>query len=75
MNNIRMTIRLPQKDARIIDMFVRSGEFSTRSEFVRRAVKEYSQNHMNEVIRRTKAMKKLQDMVNILEQTEEYTRK
>ena len=75
MNDIRMTIRLSQKDAHVIDMFVRTGEFSTRSEFIRRAIKEYSHNHMSEVIKRTKAMKKLQDMVNIIEQTEEYTKK
>ena len=75
MNDIRMTIRLPQRDAHMIDMYVRTGEFATRSEFIRRAIKEYSQNHMKEVIKRTEAMKKLQDMVNILEQTEEYTKK
>ena len=75
MNDIRMTVRLPQQDAYTIDIFVKSGEFSTRSEFIRRAIKEYSQNHMEEVIERTEAIKKLQDMVNILEQTQEYTKK
>ena len=75
MNDIRMTVRLPRQDAYTIDIFVKSGEFSTRSEFIRRAIKEYSQNHMEEVIERTEAIKKLQDMVNILEQTQEYTKK
>ena len=75
MQDIRMTIRLSQQDTHIIDMFVRSGEYSTRSEFIRRAIKEYSDNHMDGIIKKTQRMRKLQDMVNTLEQTQEYTRK
>jgi Arc/MetJ-type ribon-helix-helix transcriptional regulator len=56
-------------------MFIKSGEYATRSEFIRRAVKEYSRNHMEEIARKTKAMKKLQDMVNSLEQISDYSRK
>ena len=70
-----MTIRLSRQDAHIIDMFIKSGEYATRSEFIRRAVKEYSHNHMEEIARKTKAMKKLQDMVNSLEQISDYSRK
>jgi Arc/MetJ-type ribon-helix-helix transcriptional regulator len=70
-----MTIRLSQQDAHIIDMFIKSGEYATRSEFIRRAVKEYSRNHMEEIVRKTKAMKKLQEMVNSLEQISDYSRK
>ena len=75
MQDIRMTIRLSRQDAHIIDMFIKSGEYATRSEFIRRAVKEYSRNHMEEIARKTKAMKKLQDMVNSLEQIQDYSRK
>ena len=75
MDDIRMTIRVGLQDTQVIDMFVRTGEFSTRSEFIRRAIKEYSQNHMEEIIKKTEAMKKLQDMVNIIEQNKEYTKK
>lgn len=75
MGDIRMTIRLPPYDTQVIDMFVKTGEFSTRSEFIRRAIKEYSQNHMEEIIKRAEAMKKLQNMVNIMEETQEYTKK
>ena len=70
-----MTIRLSQQDTHIIDMFVRSGEYSTRSEFIRRAVKEYSRNHMDEIIKKTRAMKKLQSMVNDLEEIKDYSKK
>jgi Arc/MetJ-type ribon-helix-helix transcriptional regulator len=75
MQDIRMTIRLSQQDTHIIDMFVRSGEYATRSEYIRRAIKEYSRNHMDEIVRKTKAMKKLQDMVNDLEQIQDYSKK
>ena len=75
MQDIRMTIRLSRQDAHIIDMFIKSGEYATRTEFIRRAVKEYSRNHMEEISRKTKAMKRLQDMVNSLEQIQDYSRK
>jgi Arc/MetJ-type ribon-helix-helix transcriptional regulator len=75
MQDIRMTIRLSQQDTHIIDMFVRSGEYSTRSEFIRRAIKEYSRNHIDEIIKKTRAMKKLQNMVNDLEEIQDYSKK
>ena len=75
MQDIRMTIRLSRQDTHIIDMFVKSGEYATRSEFIRRAVKEYSRNHMEEIIRKTRAMKKLQTMVYDLEQIHDYSKK
>lgn len=75
MQDIRMTIRLSQQDTHVIDMFLRSGEYATRSEFIRRAIREYSQNHMKEIISKTKAMIKLQDIVNSLEQIQDYSKK
>ena len=75
MQDVRMTIRLSRQDTHTIDMFIKTGEFATRSEFIRRAVKEYSRNHMGELFNKAKAMKKLQDMVNDLEQIQDYTKK
>ena len=75
MPNTRLTIRLPSQDIHIIDMFVRGGEFSTRSEFIRRAIKEYSRNNLDEFIKKTEAMKKLQDFVSTYEAAEEYLKK
>jgi Arc/MetJ-type ribon-helix-helix transcriptional regulator len=75
MQDIRMTIRLSRQDTHIIDMFVRSGEYATRSEYIRRAIKEYSRNHMDEIVRKTKAMKRLQNIVNDLEQIQDYSKK
>jgi Arc/MetJ-type ribon-helix-helix transcriptional regulator len=75
MQTIRMTLRLPRQDGDMIDLFVKTGEFSSRSEFIRRAIREYSQNHAEDILKKAEAMKKLQNMVNVLEATEEYTKK
>ena len=75
MQDTRLTIRLPSRDIHMIDMFLRSGEFSTRSEFIRQAVREYPRNHMEEILKRAEAMKKLQELVNIYEAAEEYLKK
>jgi len=75
MQEVRLTIRVSLKDNRLIDMFIRTGEYATKSEFIRRAIKEYSMNHMEEIIKKAKAMQKLQQMVNSVEQIEEYTKK
>ena len=68
----RLTIRLPTQDIHIIDMFLKSGEFSSRSEFIRRAIREYQQTHMEEIIKKVEAMRKLQDIVNDIEISKEY---
>ena len=75
MQDIRMTIRLSKQDTHIIDMLVKSGEYATRSEFIRRAIKEYSLNHMDEIISKAKALRKLQNMVYNLEQIQDYSKK
>lgn len=68
----RLTIRLSAQDINIIDMFLKSGEFSSRSEFIRRAIKEYQQIHMEEIIKKAEAMRKLQNIVNEIEIGKEY---
>jgi len=55
-----------------MDMFLRSGEFSSRSEFIRRAIREYQQNHMEEIIKKAEAVKKLQNIVDDIELGKEY---
>jgi len=68
----RLTLRLSMQDIQIMDMFLRSGEFSNRSEFIRRAIREYQQNHMEEVIKKAEAVKKLQNIVDDIELGKEY---
>jgi len=72
MADTRLTLRLSMQDIQVMDMFLRSGEFSTRSEFIRRAIKEYQQNHMEEIIKKAEAVKKLQDIVGDIELGKEY---
>ena len=72
MADTRLTLRLSMQDIQVMDMFLRSGEFSTRSEFIRRAIKEYQQNHMEEIIKKAEAVKKLQNIVGGIELGKEY---
>jgi|LGOV01.1.fsa_nt_gb Arc/MetJ-type ribon-helix-helix transcriptional regulator len=72
MADTRLTLRLSMQDIQVMDMFLRSGEFSTRSEFIRRAIKEYQQNHMEEIIKKAEAVKKLQNIVGDIELGKEY---
>ncbi len=71
----KITIRLPFQDLNMIDIFLKNGECSTRSEFLRRATREYSQNHVEEIIKKAEAMKKLQQIVAVYEASEEYFKK
>ena len=75
MPNCRLTVRLPNQDMQVIDMFVKTGEFTTRSEFIRRAVREYQRNHMKDIIDKTEALKKLQNMVQEIEYSNEFLKK
>ena len=72
MVDTRLTLRLSMQDIQIMDMFLRSGEFSNRSEFIRRAIREYQQNHMQEIIKKAEAVKKLQNIVDDIELKKEY---
>ena len=72
MIDTRLTLRLSSQDIQIMDMFLRSGEFSSRSEFIRRAIREYQQNHMEEIIKKAEAVKKLQNIVDDIELGKEY---
>jgi len=72
MVDTRLTLRLSTQDIQIMDMFLRSGEFSNRSEFIRRAIREYQQNHMEEIIKKAEAVKKLQNIVDDIELGKEY---
>jgi len=62
MENDRITIRLPQIDLRQIDLLIRLGEFTTRSEVVRHAVKEYIENHTTRILAKADKYKKIQEL-------------
>ena len=56
---VRITIRLPEEDVDYIDTFVGTGEFSNRSEFIRRAIRKHTRETAPEV---TKASAEKQEL-------------
>ena len=75
MDTRRITIRLPQHDIHSIDLFVRAGEFATRSEVVRRAVNEFVKNYADSLIEKADKIKKVQELENALDSIEPYMKK
>jgi Arc/MetJ-type ribon-helix-helix transcriptional regulator len=75
MENDRITIRLPQIDLRQIDLLIRLGEFSTRSEVIRHAVKEYIENHTTRILAKADKIKKIQELEAAAAAIEPYMKK
>ena len=75
MENDRITIRLPQIDLRQIDLLIRLGEFTTRSEVVRYAVKEYIENHTTRILAKADKYKKIQELEAAAAAIEPYMKK
>jgi len=75
MENDRITIRLPQIDLRQIDLLIRLGEFSTRSEAIRHAVKEYIENHTTRILAKADKIKKIQELEAAAAAIEPYMKK
>ena len=75
MENDRITIRLPRIYLRQIDLFIRVGEFSTRSEVIRHAVKEYIGEQSDRVTERAEKLKKVQELEATVEAIEPYMKK
>ena len=75
MEKQRITIRLPQRDIHSIDLFIRAGEFATRSEVIRRAVNEFVKKYADNVIETADKMKKVQELELALESMEPYMKK
>jgi Arc/MetJ-type ribon-helix-helix transcriptional regulator len=75
METDRITIRLPQIDLHQIDLLIRIGEFSTRSEVVRHAVKEYIDKHTTIILAQAEKIKKIQQLEAAVEAIEPYMKK
>ena len=75
METDRITIRLPQIYLRQIDLFVRAGEFSTRSEVIRHAVNEFITNYAGRIIEKADKLKKVQELEAAVEAIEPYMKK
>jgi len=75
MENQRITIRLPQRYIHSIDLFVRAGEFATRSEVIRHAVNDFIKNYSDEFIEQAEKIKKVQELKLAVESIEPYMKK
>ena len=75
MEKNRITVRLPQHDIRSIDLFIRAGQFSSRSEVIRHAVNDFIKNFANEVIEKAERIKKVQELELAVEAIEPYMKK
>jgi Arc/MetJ-type ribon-helix-helix transcriptional regulator len=75
MDTKRITIRLPQRDIHSIDLFVRAGEFATRSEVIRHAVNDFIKNYANNIIEKAEKIKKVQELEIALQSIEPYMKK
>ena len=75
METDRITIRLPRIYLKEIDLFIRVGEFSTRSEVIRNAVKEFITNQSDRIVQRADKLKKVQELEAAVEEIEPYMKK
>jgi len=75
METHRITIRLPQHNIHSIDLFVRAGEFATRSEVIRHAVNDFIKKYANDLIEQAEKIKKVQELQLAVESIEPYMKK
>ena len=75
MEKQRITLRLPQHDIHSIDLFVRAGEFATRSEVIRHAVNDFIKKHADSLIEKAEKVKKVQELEMAVESIEPYMKK
>ena len=75
METQRLTIRLPKQNIQSIDLFVKSGEFATRSEVIRHAVNDFIRNYANSIIDKADKIKKVQELELAVESIEPYIKK
>jgi len=71
----RLTVRLPLHDLRAIDLFIRVGEFTTRSEVIRHAVNEFIKRYSDEVVEKAEKIKKVQELEATVSVLESYAKK
>ena len=75
METQRMTIRLPKRHINSIDMFIRAGEYATRSEVIRHAINDFIKRHADSIIEEADKIKKVQELNFELESIEPYMKK
>ncbi len=71
----RITIRLPTTLINHIDLFIRAGEFMTRSEVIRHAVNDYINKHAESILEKAEKIKKVQELKTAIDAIEPYIKK
>jgi Arc/MetJ-type ribon-helix-helix transcriptional regulator len=75
MEKNRITVRLPLRDLHSIDLFIRAGEFSSRSEVIRHAVNQFIKDYADQVIEKAEKLKKVQELELAVEAIEPYMKR
>lgn len=75
MEKNRITVRLSNRDLHSIDLFIRAGEFSSRSEVIRHAVNHFIKDYADQVIAKAEKLRKVQELELAVEAIEPYMQK
>ena len=75
MQTERITVRLPTQDIRAVDLLIKVGEFVSRSDAMRVAVKELVDSRLEEAIEKADRRQKVQKLAAKLEEIDEYSKK
>ncbi len=75
MENERVTIRLSPRDIHFMELFIKLGGYTSRSEVLRRAFHEFVNNHLSEVLKTAEELKQVQQIYQELQAVEPYMRK
>jgi Arc/MetJ-type ribon-helix-helix transcriptional regulator len=75
MDNERITVRLPKRDISAIDAFIDLGEFATRSEVIRHAVRDYLRKSTSDILESAQKIKEMQQLQQEIKSIESYLQK
>lgn len=75
MHTERITIRLPSRDLQSLDTLIKMGEFSSRSEIIRHAVRDFLKRRIPEFLEVAEKLKQFQQFNQEMESIEEYMKK
>lgn len=75
METEKITIRLPIKHLRAIDTFIKLGEFSTRSEAIRRAISMLIEETSKRIYEKQQMWEKIQKLETFTEETDRYNKR
>lgn len=71
----RVTVRLPKQQVDIIDMLVKVGEFTSRSDAMRTAVREMIKVRLDKATEYAEQIKKFEALASSIRLAEKYARK